>query len=365
MRKGLLPGPCLLSLLEALSTGRRDLSLRDFNDAQIDWAIQSGLGPVCFRAVKDNPENLTSPQWPSLKAADLTARMIAADHLEAMQNIIDASRGHVPHLTLLKGISIGEEHYPEVHLRPMRDIDFLVPEESLTCMQALLEQLGYEPKSKGPLAHYDTHHHLVPYFNSERHVWVEVHRRLLSVKNGASRDSIFDLQTVRTQVRPSRFQGRDVDRLSAELQVVYLAAHWAEDFKAIGGLIAVMDLMLLLRNRGDGLCWETIFEWVKDSTAATYVYLLLSYLDRSRLVILPHDILHRLFFIQRYFGKISLAAAHAMIDHYMLEGRKFGALLNLRTLSVAWETLILPIPSPCKLLAVPFNISVPSRWRIR
>ena len=275
MRKGSLPRPCLLSLLEALSTGRRDLSLRDFNDVQIDWAIQSGLGPVCFRAVKDNPESLTSSRWPSLKAADLTARMIAAEHLEAMQDIIDASRGHVPHLTLLKGISICEEHYPEVHLRPMRDIDFLVPEESLASMQTLLEQLGYEPKSTGPHALYDTHHHLVPFFNRERHVWVEVHRRLFSVKNRARHDRIFDLQTVRAQVRPSRFQGQDVDRLSAELQVVYLAAHWAQDFKAIGGIIAVMDLMLLLRDRGDGLCWETIFEWLKDSTAAMYLYLLL------------------------------------------------------------------------------------------
>ena len=46
--------------------------------------------------------------------------MIAAEHIDAMQEIIDASRAYVPYLTLLKGISIAEQYYPEPHLRPMR-----------------------------------------------------------------------------------------------------------------------------------------------------------------------------------------------------------------------------------------------------
>jgi hypothetical protein len=232
-------------------------------------------------------------------------------------------------------------------------------------MQTLLQGLGYEPRSVGPSGFYDNHHHLVPFFNRERHVWVEVHRRLLSAKNRANRDKVFASENVRAQVRPSRFQGRDINRLSAELQVVYLASHWAQDFKAVGGVVAIMDLMLLLQNRGDGLCWELIFEWLKDSTSAAYVYLLLSYLHRSRLASLPHDILHRLFLLQRFFGKLSLAAAHDMIDRYMLNGGNFGVMFNQRNLSIAWESLILPIPSLCKLLAIPFNISVPSRFRIQ
>jgi hypothetical protein len=355
----------LLSLLEALSTERHDLSLHDFNDGHIDWAIHSGLGPVCFRAVKDNPENLASPYWHLLKAADLTARMIAAEHVEAMGDIIDASRGEVPHLTLLKGISIGEEHYPEIHLRPMRDLDFLVPETSLARMQTLLGRLGFEPKTTSPPALYENHHHLVPLFNRERHVWVEVHHRLLSSKNHASYDSVFDIATVRSQICRSKFQGRDVSRLNSEFQVVYLATHWAEDFKSIGGLIAIMDLMLLLQGRGDPLRWEIIFEWLKGSSAAMYVYLLLSYMVRSRLINLPDEILHRLYAIQRFFGKLTLAAAHALIDHFMVDGRRFGAVLNRRNLSVAWESLTLPIALPTKLLVLPYNISVPSRFRVQ
>ena len=81
----------LLTLFETVSRGRTDLSLGDFDDTQVDWIIRSGLGPACFHAAKENQENFTSRHWQSLKAADLTARWIGADHREAMTEIIDAS----------------------------------------------------------------------------------------------------------------------------------------------------------------------------------------------------------------------------------------------------------------------------------
>src|ERR687897_3778 len=104
--------PELVSLLEAISSERGDLSLNPFNAGTVAWAIQSGLGPLFYRAVKDNPNNSASPHWSALKAADLTARVVVGDHLEAMVEIVDACRGQLPPITLLKGISIAEECYP-------------------------------------------------------------------------------------------------------------------------------------------------------------------------------------------------------------------------------------------------------------
>jgi Uncharacterised nucleotidyltransferase len=49
--------------------------------------------------------------------------------LEAVGEIIEACRGRVPTLVLLKGMSIAEQFYPESHLRLMRDVDFLVPKK--------------------------------------------------------------------------------------------------------------------------------------------------------------------------------------------------------------------------------------------
>ena len=359
------PRPKLRALMETLARGRQDLSLRAFDASQIRWMIQSGLGPACFHAAKQNPENLISAHWSSLKAADLTARMIAADHADALREIIDAAEGYVSGLTLLKGISLASEYYPEFHLRPMRDMDVLVPGEHLARMETLLHDLGYKPQRGDPSGFYKTHHHLMPFFHEEKRVWVEVHHHLLSDKNRASRDSVFDLANVMAQIRRSTFDGRTVHRLSAEFHSVYVAAHWAQDFKAVGGMIAALDLMHLLNRTAGTLCWDTIFTWVQDSTAATYLFLLVSYLDRLRLISLPDEVLQRLFRIQRFFGKLSLKTAHFMMDRYMLDGKDFGAVLTRRNLSVAWNTLMLPVRSPCKLLLMPVNLSMPSHFRIQ
>jgi hypothetical protein len=166
--------PQLISALEAVSSGRADLPLDEFDASAVAWAIHSGLGPLLYRAVYQNPQSSISSHWSSLKAADLTARIVMAEHFEAVGEIIDACRRSVPSLTLLKGISISEECYREPHLRLMRDVDLLIEKESLSTVKTTLQQLGYRQRSEGT-AHYRRHHHAEPFFHEEKQVWVEVH----------------------------------------------------------------------------------------------------------------------------------------------------------------------------------------------
>jgi hypothetical protein len=65
-----------------------------------------------YRAVHRNPQSTLISHWSSLKAADLTARIVIGEHFQAMLEIIDACRRGIPPLILLKGISISEECYP-------------------------------------------------------------------------------------------------------------------------------------------------------------------------------------------------------------------------------------------------------------
>ena len=175
--------PELISLFEAIASARADLPLTGFTPGTIGWAIQSGLGPLLYRAGKDNAHNSTSGLWTDLKAADLTARVIMAEHLEAMCEIIDACDGRLP-LTLLKGISIAEEYYPEPHLRLMRDIDILLPKQCFPAVKTVLEQLGYRQEDH-PAALYANHHHAAPFFHEEKNVWVEVHHALIAPRRRA------------------------------------------------------------------------------------------------------------------------------------------------------------------------------------
>jgi Uncharacterised nucleotidyltransferase len=356
--------PQLISALEAISSGRTDLPLDQLDASAVAWAIQSGFGPLLYRAVYQNPQSSISSHWSSLKAADLTARIVMAEHFEAVGEIIDACGRSVPSLTLLKGISISEECYPEPHLRLMRDVDLLIEKESLSTVKTTLQQLGYRQRSEGA-AHYRTHHHAEPFFHEEKQVWVEVHHALFSPHRRAASAWVFSPQNIAAQLRPSRFQGREVRRLSLELQIIYLAAHWAQDFARVGGMVALADTIYLLKHAGDELSWEWVLSAVYRSLPATYLYLLLSYLKRFDLVEIAPEIIRELSLSQRSFGNLGLKTIHNMIDRYFMAPTRFGPMLSERTVAIIWRTLILPGPIVPKLMLIPLNLSLPQYCRIQ
>jgi len=350
-------------LMKAIARGRRDLALGEFEASDISWIVESGLGPSCFHAAQENRANTDSPHWRMLQAADLTARVVAADHAEAVIEILGTAAGRVPRMTLLKGISLADKVYPEFHLRPMRDVDLLVDRDSVASMESVLRELGYEQRSASDAAFYDHHHHTMPFFHAEKNVWVEVHHGLMAPRSRASRDALFAPASVQREMRASSFQGKTVCRLSAELELVYLAAHWAQDFKSVGGMVALIDLIHLLRAALPRLCWEKILSWLERSASAHYLYLALSYLARRGWIDLPADLLLRLGRARLGRGEFSIHAAHALIDRYLLDGESFSRWLSQRNLAIAWKTLILPAPELCKLMLIPFNLCTPEGLR--
>ena len=329
--------PQLILLLDAISSDRTDLSLDYFSQRQIEWAIQNGLGPLLFRTIQGGISDSSTAAWRSLKAADLTSRILMGTQLEAMGEIIEACRGRVPTLVLLKGMSIAEEFYPESHLRLMRDVDFLVPKKYVPAIEAILKEQGYRQSKTCYAAH-----HNMPFFHQGKNVWVEVHHGLFSGMQKTAMDKVFHCRNIFAELRSSTFQGREVFRLSNELQLVYLACHWGQTFQATGGAIAMLDTIYLLKRAGDAICWARILNWVDGCAAAAYLYLLLSYLDRYRLVNIAPDVMHQLFHSCSSFGRLSLRATHAIIDRYFIGGKPFGAVLSPRNLDIAWQILTLP-----------------------
>lgn len=356
--------PILLRLLDEAAKDRADLTLSDFSAEQVRWAVRTGLGPWLRRCTAHDPAASTSPLWPLVHGADLTSRVMVAEQMDAAAEILDSCAGHAPPLTLLKGISVCEQYYPEPHLRVMGDIDLLVDVEALPDVRSRLLQLGYRHESSYPPEFYQTHHHLQPLFHPRRRVWVELHWTLFPPAGGMGSDRVFSLERILAERRPSMFRGHRVDRLSDELQLVYLAAHWGHGLKLERGMVGMLDVIRLLRA-GTPLRWERILGWIKASRAATHVYLLLTYLARRRLVDLDPEVLRQLFRQQRSFGRGTLRAVHAMIDRYVVEGREFGPLMSERNFGILWDTLLSPGPPSRNLLATACSL-LPSRaWIAR
>jgi Uncharacterised nucleotidyltransferase len=358
--------PQLLPLFQAAAQGRKNVPLATLDTSCVHWALETGLGPLLFHVTQEDPQAPTSPLWPLLRGADLTAQVLIAEHLEAMGEILDACQGRVQTITLLKGISIAEQYYPLPYLRLMRDIDFLIAETDLPAVEGVLSALGYSQPFQQSERNGVSFHHGNPFVHQQKGIWVEVHWGLFSSLTPFGADRLFQREHLTAQLQSSTFQGRNVMRLSDEMQLVYIASHWARDHNltsVLGATIAMLDIIYLLRHRKRPLDWEKIFEWLHSSVVTTPLYLLLTYLQRYRLIDVAPEILTELSRQQSSFGPPTLVILHSLIDRYMVDGRSYGPMLNERNLSILWSTLLLPGPPWRNLLRVPWHL-LPSRHSI-
>jgi hypothetical protein len=293
-----------------------------------------------------------------LQGALLTARFISQALISAMSEILDACKAHVETIVLLKGISICEQHYPHTYLRPMRDLDFLVLEKDLIKTEDILRQLGYIQKSEYPSSYYAEMHHSMPFYHPERGVWVEVHTALFPKKSGIQDSAAFSHYNVMDNLVESRFNGREVYRLSDELQLLYIASHWGVEFKIHGGSIALFDTIFLLRNHHD-LDWRRILSWLSDERLVLFLYTELSYLKRNNILAIPDEFYTELETHKPVGVSVNIKILHLIIEHYLVAGRPTSSILTSSNISIIWQTLLNTGQPFVNLISAPGNILFP------
>jgi hypothetical protein len=345
----------LTLLLRAAATRRQDVRLASLDDHAIRWAVATGLGPLLHHVTRDDDRRETSPLWPRVHSAHLTARLVAAGQQDATTELLDACAARGCTLTLLKGIRVAHELYPEPGLRPMRDIDVLVPDADVSAVEAALTALGYRQRSDAPDRFYERHHHTMPFFEPRRNAWVEVHHRLASPRRGRAVEEVLSPEHVAANLEPADFMGRPVTRLTSELHLVHLATHWASRFQVVGGAIPLLDAVYLLKRP---LAWNRVLDWLaRAPLAAAHLHALLTYLARRSLASVAPAHLDGLAARQQSFGDASLRLVHRMIDRYLLDGVPPGRVLSEDRLRIAWSALFEPGSQARKLASLP--------WRMR
>ena len=183
----------------------------------------SGHGCIGPRPI---PRRYRTVHGERLLGAALTAKLQSALRIDTATEIIDCALAEGATVTLLKGISIAGQHYPAEHLRPMTDIDLLVPADAVNPIERELLRRGYRhgADTLGP----DTHH-AVPLRHPERNVWVELHHDLFPSLATVRRSRIYDGSPLAEHSVASEFHGRPVLRLTNELQLAYIASFWVRD----------------------------------------------------------------------------------------------------------------------------------------
>lgn len=355
--------PGLLPVLKAVAKGNTDLNLGKLDPLAIGDAIKNGLGAVLAHISCDSTTNSRSAFASEIRAADLTARLLTADILDALGHILRASNtASYPYRPLLiKGAAMALLHYPAPHMRTMGDIDICIPLAHQSEFEAHLRTLGFTQTSHLPAEYYEHHHHSMPFWHPEWRVWVEVHTRLFPPQSPLAENSRFTLAGIDSQLQTLEVHGSPARAMNSELQLLYTCTRWLEELDVERGIFPMLDVVLLIRNQGHALNWDRIFVMLEGSpsTVTTAMHAMLAYLCDWDIISVPREVLGRLATGDRHTNRASLWILHTMVTMFLGMRRPYGRFLTERNVRIIWSTLS-QAPTPLKnLLRLPYRIAFP------
>lgn len=232
--------------------------------ALVRLAVRSRLGPVLLWTLK---QHATPPCPPPEMARLVTAtrqaalRWMVLSRTARQLNRVWAEAG-IPAIWL-KGIALALTVYPQPALRPMNDLDVLVPYEQRQAALALARSAGFDECAPGDLlfdprsrAYERVSHHYILTSQTDNPVIVELHYRLLRPRMLLSREQAAWFWT---QTRPAPGDEPALTVFQAEARLLYLAAHaMLHHGEEAIGLNSLFDLHQLIT--GGALDWDTVIE---------------------------------------------------------------------------------------------------------
>ena len=150
-------------------------------DTLIALAEAHSLAPLLYHHVRQGDAPIPSDSYLQLQGLTLRHRQANVIRLQVLVNILELlETANIPVL-VLKGGALAPTVYPQPGLRPMNDLDLLVPEAAQAEAQHVLERAGFQPNLEATQPPAD-HHHLPTLMQQQDGltVSVEVHRRLFS-----------------------------------------------------------------------------------------------------------------------------------------------------------------------------------------
>lgn len=333
--------PGLLPLFQALVAGQSRFELDSLPPADVARALENGFGPILARVTRDAAARGSVPE--AILAADLTSRVMTADMLDALTDLLRLSAEAGCHPVLMKGCATCLQYYPEPHLRTMGDLDLLVGSDEWLRIEPLLRADGFEDTHGTlPRSWYEGHHHSVPLWHPQRRIWIELHTRLYPPWSPLAAEERLSPKAINESLTPIELGGQEVRVFNHELQLVYTATRWAQMPSLQRGAFPILDLALLIAMHGGTLDWQRTCAMVDGTWGATALRLMLTYLDRWELARVPAPVLLHLARQDRFTNRAAIAVLHGLITTFVIEGRPLGRVISSRNWRTAWSTIVGP-----------------------
>jgi hypothetical protein len=150
----------------------------------LEWADWHRLGPLLWALLSQDPFKESVPS-DVLAALRMSAMTTAASNMNLqlqLDRVLAALAKEAIPVMLLKGAALIETVYPSVGLRPMEDVDLLVPRSLVQRAYDVVETLGYIApaarfKRNDSLQLSRSHHHY-PLIEQSRSVVIELHHHI-------------------------------------------------------------------------------------------------------------------------------------------------------------------------------------------
>ena len=157
---------------------------------------------------------------------------------------------------VLKGAYLAEAVYREVGLRPMIDVDLLVPVDSVPEVAKIFEDDGYRPLQPYTLEIALAERHHLPRYVKPLHTSYEVHWNLLPPGEPWS----VPVDGFWERAVPTQLAGLETLALSKADLLLYLCAHAAYSHQFAGGLRAYCDIAETIRHDSGEFEWDEVVE---------------------------------------------------------------------------------------------------------
>jgi hypothetical protein len=293
-------------LLRCLS--RYGLGTGDWRPGTVDWtrvadvAVREHVAPLLFKRLKESGARdcVPSDAWERLRRAYFTNGDRNARLYRELQTVLQLLRGSGIKVVVLKGAYLAEAVYGDLALRPMADVDLLVPRADLARAGAVLLGMGgarlkrHDEAEPAPGAHRED---VKPNREMKRHAHpilvhglaVELHWTIVS-PTGPFR---IDADGLWDRARPAMIAGVEVLSLSPEDLLLHLCLHFCYQ-DGCKGLRYLCDVAETIHRFRDEMNWLRVADLAREWGAARYAWLALRLAADMFDAGVPHDVLERL-----------------------------------------------------------------------
>ena len=233
----------------------------------VETAQQQRVAPLLYHELESCgwPESTPSHLVRQLKSAYYGASGLNLMLYEELARVLHAleSRAGVARVVLLKGVALASTLYPDLALRPMSDLDLLIPREQIPAATDALRGLGYSefsPEMAPGLAEV-VHYHAALHGGPHGSIGVELHWGLIAGETDWRSPSI---EWFWKETEPWAWEGPTAGRLEAlqlkpTAHLLYLTAHLLlQHGAAQAQLVWYYDVHLMASRWASRIDWEEL-----------------------------------------------------------------------------------------------------------